>query len=115
MLSFTSLFSSKNEPKKKLKTFAEEAEIFYNDASYSRDALFEYLKKANEEVPNDCEILWRLARAAYDCAEKKGTSLERKKELIYLAFEIIQLAMRIDEHHFAVHKWWYDKQFLVLF
>ena len=102
------MFSSKTPVKdeeKKLSN-AVKAEHLYNDNSYSRELLLEYLKKANEETPNDIEILWRLSRAAYDCAEKIGISNEKKKELIYFAFDVIQKALSVDEHNFAVHKWY---------
>ena len=65
----------------------------------------DYLKRANDETPNDVEILWRLSRAAYDCAERVGLSRDKKKELVYFAFDVIRLALQLEQDNFAVHKW----------
>ena len=95
-----------NDQNKKISNVASKAESLYNDSNYSREMLLDFLKKAYEESPNDIEIVWRLSRAAYDCAEKIGISFEKKKELTYFAYEIIQKALIIGEANFAVHKWY---------
>ena len=111
MIAFLPLFSSKttntpvvNDEKNKLSS-SQKAEQLYNDNSYSRELLLDFLKKANDETPNDVEVLWRLSRAAYDCAEKVGISNEKKKELIYYAYEVFQKALKVNEENLAVHKW----------
>ena len=113
-MAFFPLLKSKNTPPDTNTTLqksaisnavATKAEQLYNDSKYSREMLMDFLKKANEETPNDIEILWRLSRAAYDCAEKMGLSAEKKKELVYFAFDIIKIALKLEQENFAVHKW----------
>lgn len=51
------------------------------------------------------EILWRLSRALYQMASKPDISGNNKKQLANDAFKTISEAMKINDNHFAVHKW----------
>lgn len=58
---------------------------------------------------DDAEVLWRLARAARDLALQPNMEAERKKQLVYEAFENAKKALEKDENSFAVQKvrWWF--------
>lgn len=56
-------------------------------------------------APQDVEVTWRLARAAYDVANLKATSADDKKALTYEAKEIIQKALDTTDDSFEVHNW----------
>jgi len=116
LVAFFPLLKSKNPPpppqpettlpKSPFSNAASKAEQLYNDSKYSRELLLDFLTKANQETPNDIEILWRLSRAAYDCAERVGLAADKKKELVYFAFDVIKHALQLEQANFAVHKWY---------
>ncbi|XP_033217577.1 regulator of microtubule dynamics protein 1-like [Belonocnema kinseyi] len=51
----------------------------------------------------DVEILWRLSRALYKMSQN-ASDVEAKK-MVFEAFDIISTALRLQENHWAVHKW----------
>ncbi|KZC11200.1 PREDICTED: regulator of microtubule dynamics protein 1-like [Dufourea novaeangliae] len=74
------------------------------------DALFDqgnykeiYNLLSNYRDSGDVEILWRLSRALYKMA-KIATDVEGKK-MIYEAYDLLNIALKIKEDHWAVHKW----------
>lgn len=55
---------------------------------------------------DDAEFLWRLARAARDLSQQPGLEAERKKQLVFEAFDNAKKALERDPNSFAVHKWY---------
>lgn len=55
-------------------------------------------------ISDDAEFLWRLARAARDLSQQPGLEAERKKQLVFEAFENAKRALERDQNSFAVHK-----------
>ena len=53
---------------------------------------------------DDAEFLWRLARASRDLSVLPNTKDERKKQLIFEAFEYAKKALERDDACFAAHK-----------
>lgn len=53
---------------------------------------------------DDAEFLWRLARAARDLSQQPGVEGERKKQLVFEAFDNAKKALERDPNSFAVHK-----------
>merc|ERR1712226_36624 len=66
--------------------------------------VYDTLLLHKSEISN-CEVQWKLARAARDLAQLKATSKERKKELTYEGLECAENAVKADEKSFAAHKW----------
>lgn len=78
-----------------------EADLLYKQNKF-RD-VYELLK--NFKDSENVELLWRLSRVAYNISQEQATSAEEKKRLVHEAFEIISRALKLNEHHFATHKW----------
>lgn len=57
----------------------------------------------NMQDTKDVEILWRLSRALYKMSEM-ASDIEARK-LIYEGYDLISVALDIQEDHYAVHKW----------
>ncbi|XP_020902706.1 regulator of microtubule dynamics protein 1 [Exaiptasia diaphana] len=66
------------------------------------DKLYDLLMKFCES--NNPEIVWRLARAARNKAEK-SVNEEDKKTLTYKGYEFAKKAVELDDKNFACHKW----------
>ncbi|KMQ93166.1 regulator of microtubule dynamics protein 1 [Lasius niger] len=74
------------------------------------DALFDqgdyksiYNLLSNYKDSKDVDILWRLCRAIYKMSEM-ASDVEAPK-LIYEGYDLICIALDIQEDHYAVHKW----------
>ncbi|XP_074638537.1 regulator of microtubule dynamics protein 1-like isoform X2 [Acropora palmata] len=70
-----------------------------NELQKAYDLLMKY------KEPQKCEVEWRLAKVKRMMAEESHDS-QKKKELIYEAFDHVKLALSLDEKNFAVHKWY---------
>ena len=58
------------------------------------------------EASNNSQILWRLARAARNFAlESHDLPSNRKKELVYEAYNLSKRAIEENENCWASHKW----------
>ena len=68
-----------------------------NELQKAYDLLMKY------KEPQKCEVEWRLAKVKRMMAEESH-ALQKKKELIYEAFDHVKLALSLDEKNFAVHK-----------
>ncbi|XP_039982813.1 regulator of microtubule dynamics protein 1 [Xiphias gladius] len=55
---------------------------------------------------DDAEFLWRLARASRDLSLLPDVEAERKKQLVFGAFEFAKRALEKDDGCFAAHKWY---------
>ena len=57
---------------------------------------------------DEAEFLWRLARASRDLSLLPNIEAERKKQLVFEAFEYAEKALEKDDKCFAAHKvrWW---------
>ncbi|KAF0733552.1 hypothetical protein Ae201684_009786 [Aphanomyces euteiches] len=82
-----------------------QAEELYLKPSYDRRELLKFIHRAVDDAPQDVELLWRLARAAYDVASLSTTLPDEKKTLTYYARDTIAKALDLDDNNFAVHKW----------
>ncbi|XP_011155645.1 regulator of microtubule dynamics protein 1 isoform X2 [Solenopsis invicta] len=58
---------------------------------------------SNYKDNKDVEILWRLSRAIYKMSEM-ASDVEGQK-LIYEGYDLLCMALEIQEDHYAVHKW----------
>lgn len=83
-----------------------EAEEMYNDKTFSRYDLLQFLQTQNKKHPEDVGIAWRLSRASYDVANLKATSSEERKELLYFAKGIIEKAVELADDNPQVHNWY---------
>nr|CCA18829.1 regulator of microtubule dynamics protein putative [Albugo laibachii Nc14] len=83
-----------------------EAEEMYNDKTFSRYDLLQFLRTENQKHPEDIGIAWRLSRASYDVANLKATTSEERKELLYFAKGIIEKAVQLAEDNPQVHNWY---------
>ena len=52
----------------------------------------------------NCELQWKIARAARDLSCLSSTSKEKKKELTYEGLECAQNAVNSDGSNFSAHK-----------
>ncbi|TDH69591.1 hypothetical protein CCR75_002577 [Bremia lactucae] len=85
---------------------AVKAEELYNDSSFDRFELLNKLKQMHASHPEDIGVIWRLTRAAYDVANLKATSADKKKELTYYARDIIQKGLDLTKDVAAIHNWY---------
>lgn len=53
---------------------------------------------------DSADFLWRLARASRDLSLLPSTEADRKKQLVYEAFEYVKKALEKDDQCFAAHK-----------
>lgn len=53
---------------------------------------------------DDAEVLWRLARASRDLALLPDTLSDRKKQLVFEAFDYAKKALEKNDKCFAAHK-----------
>jgi len=87
------------EQKEALKSpICEKADEMYLSNEMSK--LHDYLKQQMEKQSNQCEIVWRYARACYKLAQEKKDP--EKKKLIYEAYEVAQKAVELDEKSFVL-------------
>ncbi|KAJ0400464.1 hypothetical protein P43SY_004813 [Pythium insidiosum] len=84
---------------------ALQAQAHWDDAKYDRNALLDELKAAYAADSTDVGVMWRLTRAAYDVAHLNATSADKKKELIYYAYDLIQKAEPLGKNIAEVHNW----------
>ncbi|XP_032682999.1 regulator of microtubule dynamics protein 1-like isoform X2 [Odontomachus brunneus] len=88
-----------------------EIQIIEREALLNKaDALFDqgnykeiYDILSNHKDSKDIEILWRLCRAIYKIS-KTASDVEARK-LVYEGYNLICIALDIQEDHYAVHKW----------
>ena len=76
------------------------ADAIYEEADFAK--LYDLLSKHKDS--KNAEILWRLARAAYEYSAMSDTPKDVKKRLVYEGFQIAEEAVNIDENLFACHK-----------
>jgi tetratricopeptide (TPR) repeat protein len=60
---------------------------------------------AHKDVTDNCEIQWKLARAARDVAQLAATPDAKKKELTHEGLQFARNAVKADEKEFSAHKW----------
>ncbi|CAL1596436.1 unnamed protein product [Knipowitschia caucasica] len=80
----------------------EQADYLYSCAE--TDKLYQLLVQQKDR--EDVDFLWRLARATRDLALLPETSADRKKTLLYEAFEVAKRALAKDDKCYAAHKWY---------
>ncbi|KAF7659327.1 hypothetical protein LDENG_00299020 [Lucifuga dentata] len=80
----------------------EQVDYLYSCAETEK--LYQLLLKYKDS--DDAEFLWRLARASRDLALLPKMVAERKKQLIFEAFEYAQKALEKNENCYAAHKWY---------
>ncbi|XP_071341851.1 regulator of microtubule dynamics protein 1 [Trachinotus anak] len=80
----------------------EQADYLYSCAETEK--LYQLLLQHKDS--DDAEFLWRLARASRDLALLPNMEAERKKQLMFEAFEYAKKALEKDEKCFAAHKWY---------
>ncbi|KAM3593360.1 uncharacterized protein V6R79_011063 [Siganus canaliculatus] len=80
----------------------EQADYLYSCAETGK--LYQLLLQYKDS--DEAEFLWRLARASRDLSLLPNMEAERKKQLVYEAFEYAKKALEKDEKSFAAHKWY---------
>ncbi|KAM7390756.1 hypothetical protein PAMA_008786 [Pampus argenteus] len=80
----------------------EQADYLYGCAETEK--LYQLLLQYKDS--DNAEFLWRLARASRDLAVLPDTAAEKKKQLMFEAFEYAKKALEKDENCFAAHKWY---------
>ncbi|XP_037550225.1 regulator of microtubule dynamics protein 1 [Nematolebias whitei] len=80
----------------------EQADYLYSCAETEK--LYQLLLQHKDS--DDAEVLWRLARACRDLSLLPDTNAERKKQLVFEAFEYAEKALQRDDTCFAAHKWY---------
>eukprot|EP00126_Sphaerothecum_destruens_P003618 Sdes_comp17389_c0_seq1m6591 len=68
----------------------------------------EAFKLAQDQIslnPNDCETLWRLARANYDLSENRATQPKEKESYIDKGLQTVKKALELNEQSAGAHKW----------
>lgn len=75
------------------------ADAFFDQGDYK--SIYDLL--SNYKDSKDVEILWRLSRALYKMSET-ASDVEARK-LIYEGYDLIRIALDIQEDHYAIHKW----------
>ncbi|XP_012224273.1 regulator of microtubule dynamics protein 1-like [Linepithema humile] len=83
----------------KKEVLVAKADAFFDQGDYK--SIYDLL--SNYKDSKDVEILWRLSRALYKMSET-ASDIEAKK-LIYEGYDLISIALDIQEDHYAVHKW----------
>ncbi len=78
-----------------------QADQFYKENKFVE--VYEVLVKEKSDLSN-CELQWKLARAARDLSQLDSTSKEKKKDLIYEGLQCAENAVKADESNFAAHK-----------
>jgi len=92
---------SKDENKTQITTkeLLTEADTLFDRGDYR--GIYDLL--SNHKDDKDVEILWRLCRAIYKMSEM-ASDVEARK-LIYEGYDLICIALDIQEDHYTVHKW----------
>ncbi|XP_026219452.1 regulator of microtubule dynamics protein 1 [Anabas testudineus] len=80
----------------------EQADYLYSCAETEK--LYQLLLQHKDS--NDAEFLWRLARASRDLALLPNMEADRKKQLVFDAFEYAKKALEKNDKCFAAHKWY---------
>ncbi|XP_022609794.1 regulator of microtubule dynamics protein 1 [Seriola dumerili] len=80
----------------------EQADYLYSCAETEK--LYQLLLQYKDS--DDAEFLWRLARASRDLSLLPNMEAERKKQLMFEAFEYAKRALEKDDKCFAAHKWY---------
>ncbi|XP_001606351.1 regulator of microtubule dynamics protein 1 [Nasonia vitripennis] len=84
---------------------AKELLIAKADALFDQEDYKEIYKLLSSYKDNkDVEILWRLSRALYKMSKLESKDSEAQK-LIYEAYDLISEALKLQDDHWAVHKW----------
>ncbi|XP_063722319.1 uncharacterized protein LOC134848738 [Symsagittifera roscoffensis] len=79
----------------------KEADGYYDQNDFQK--VYDTLVKHKSDTSN-CELQWKIARAARDLSCLSSTSKERKKELTYEGLECAQNAVNSDDSNFSAHK-----------
>jgi len=93
----------KNDDKDKIQIATKElltkADTLFDQEDYK--GIYDLLSKYKDN--KDVEILWRLSRAIYKMAEM-ASDVEARK-LIYEGYDLMCMALDIQEDNYAAHKW----------
>ncbi|KAM3860303.1 regulator of microtubule dynamics protein 1 [Diretmus argenteus] len=80
----------------------EQADYLYSCAETEK--LYQLLLQYKDS--DDAEFLWRLARASRDLSQMPNMAADKKKKLVFEAFEYAKAALEKNERCFAAHKWY---------
>ncbi len=69
--------------------------------------ILQTLEKQLEQEPNNCQILWRAARALYNMAQQQNLSKEQKKEYIYTGYNYVKKAIDNNGRESSKCNTWY--------
>ncbi|XP_061427953.1 regulator of microtubule dynamics protein 1 isoform X1 [Lethenteron reissneri] len=86
-----------------LEKLIEQADYLYG--TLESEKLYLLLKEQADRLDSD-EVLWRLARAARDLAQRSGTTTEERRRLTYEALDAAKRALSKNPSSFACHKWY---------
>ncbi|XP_011314501.1 regulator of microtubule dynamics protein 1-like [Fopius arisanus] len=94
--------SKSNDSKESIttkKVLLAKADALFESGEYQK--IYDLLIKYRDN--KDVEILWRLSRALFN--HSKSASDVEAKRMVYEGYDIMEDALKIDNNHWAVHKW----------
>ncbi|XP_011342925.1 regulator of microtubule dynamics protein 1 isoform X2 [Ooceraea biroi] len=96
-----SVTKTKNEEETQVagQVLIAKADVLFDQGDYK--GVYDLLSKYEDS--KDVEILWRLSRVIYKMSETANDVEARK--LIYHGYDLVRVALGIQEDHFAVQKW----------
>ena len=95
-----------NADDKELKNYELEDEMAKSGTRWSE--LLQILeKRLKNNESNQCQTLWRAARAAYNISEQPNISKEKKKEYIYISYNYMKMAMDNNGKESSKCNTWY--------
>jgi len=104
-----SLFTPSNKKEKVIMTaesdvatVIEEANELYKENKFQE--VYDKLIQHKSETSN-CELQWKLARAARDLSQLDSTSKDRKLELVSEGLKFAENAVAANDADFSAHKW----------
>ncbi|XP_011708107.1 PREDICTED: regulator of microtubule dynamics protein 1-like [Wasmannia auropunctata] len=91
--------NDKDKTQISMKELLTKADALFDQGDYK--GIYDLLSKYKDN--KDVEILWRLSRAIYKMS-LMASDVEAQK-LTYEGYDLIRMALDIQEDHYAVHKW----------
>lgn len=104
--SSTSLTSA--ESIESLKQLTSRVDLLLDGGDEDKRKALQLLQRAESQLGNEAEFLWRYAKSAYNVSQIEGAlgNEETKKSLVYKSHELASKALSIDSINASAHKWY---------
>ena len=99
-----SIFGGDAHESKKTSPVLAKADTMYDQGSWN--ALYQWMRVAKEDTPEDPEVLWRFARAAYEFSEQPDLPTKQVHALRYEAFEATKAGLVFGPDNYKCHLWY---------